>query len=300
MQGDRVKKALIFAGGGSRGAFQIGVWKYLAERNWKPDIICGTSVGAINAVGIGSGLDVATLIHLWTSYNRRKMYRLNLIPFLAYLLSGRAIKPLLDTSPLQSMALKHLDFKALGQSPTKVVISAVNIQTARPVFFDNNEIRLEHVLASGAMPVLFPWHEINGVPHWDGGVMANMPLQPALDFGAEEIIVVTLSPVGHTPQPFPGNAGKALEHVFEQFLLAPYQSTLLAKGYQDMALLPVQTTYRQKFSNQGLNLKQPNIITLAPKKMLGFRSLLNFSLKQARMLIDEGYKTAHTQLTPFI
>ncbi|MBF0574025.1 MAG: patatin-like phospholipase family protein, partial [Desulfamplus sp.] len=51
-----MKRALILSGGGSRGSFQVGVWRYLQEKQWYPDMICGTSIGAINAVAIGSGL----------------------------------------------------------------------------------------------------------------------------------------------------------------------------------------------------------------------------------------------------
>ncbi len=294
-----MKKALIFAGGGARGAFQIGVWQYLTERNWTPDIICGTSVGAINAAGIGSGLDVQTLIRLWTTYNRRRMYRLNLIPFLSHFLSGRALKPLLDTRPLQSMVSDHVDFNHLKNNKTKVVISTVNVLTSHPCFFDNTQIQLEHILASSAMPVLFPWQYIDGIPHWDGGVMANIPLQPALDFGADEIIIVLLSPVGHTPQVFPGNVRTAAEIVFEQFLSGAHQSTLMARGQEDRSLPLFQRKHTKRHKSSTRN-GQPNVITLAPGKMLGFRSLLNFSLSQAKKLIDEGYKTAYRQLKPFI
>jgi len=293
-----MKKALILAGGGSRGAFQIGVWKYLAERRWIPDIICGTSVGAINAAGIGAGLDVPTLVRLWTTYNRRRMYRLNLIPFLAYLLSGRALKPLLDTGLMQSMVSDHIDFNHLKNNQTKVVISTVNVLTSRPCFFDNSQIRLEHIMASSAMPILFPWQYIDGVPHWDGGTMANIPLQPALDFGADEIIIAQLSPITHTPQVFPRNVRTALEIVFEQFLAGSYESALMGNGYKDRPLPPPQLS--TKYKNSKSHNKQPNIITLAPEKMLGFKSLLNFSVSQAKRLIDEGYKTASTQLKPFI
>jgi len=295
-----MKRALILAGGGARGAFQIGVYKYLTERNWIPDIICGTSVGAINAAGIGSGLDVPALVRLWTSYNRRQMYRLNLIPFLAYLLSGRGLKPLLDTRLMESMISDHVDFNHLKNNRTKVVISAVNVLTSRPCFFDNSQIRLEHILASGAMPILFPWQYINGVPHWDGGTMANIPLQPALDFGADEIIIALLSPIGHTPQSRPANVPTASEIVFEQFLSASYNSTLMTRGYEDHPLPAAQLKYTTKYTNCEPHKGHPNIITLAPKKMLGFKSLLNFSLSQAKRLIDEGYKTSSTQLKPFI
>jgi len=295
-----MKRALILAGGGARGAFQMGVWKYLTQRNWIPDIICGTSVGAINAAGIGSGLDVPTLIRLWTTYNRRKMYRLNLIPFISYFLSGRALKPLLDTSPMQAMVAEHVDFDQLKKSPTKVVISTVNVLTSRPCFFDNSDIGLEHILASSAMPILFPWHYINGTPHWDGGTMANIPLKPALDFGAEEIIIVFLSPVGHTPQPFPQTTRTALEVVFEQFLVGSYESTLRTRGLEETSLPPFSSENSNRHKPCAQNDRQPRIITLAPRKMLGFTSLLNFSESQAKSLIDEGYKTAGTHLKPFV
>ncbi len=83
-----MKRALILAGGGARGSFQAGVWKYLVQIGWKPDIICGTSIGAINAAAIGSGMDIKTLIHLWTTYNSRRMYRLNFLQFMCEILIG--------------------------------------------------------------------------------------------------------------------------------------------------------------------------------------------------------------------
>ncbi len=291
-----MKKALILSGGGARGAFQIGVWKYLAEKNWKPDIICGSSVGAINAAGIGSGLDIKKLVRIWTTYNRRRMYKLNLLQFLAYALFGRELKPLLDAGGVESMLKEYIDFQHLRNNRMKIVVSTVNVHTARPCFFDNSEIQMEHILASGAMPVLFSCQNIKGVPHWDGGIMSNIPLLPALEFGAEQIIIVMLSPVGHSPHPFPGDVRTALEHVFEQFLSASYQTALLSRAYEDRCLPTSLPEYRKN----GYTAKQPEIICLAPAKMLGFSSLLNFSLRQAESLIDEGYKTACSRLKPFI
>lgn len=294
-----MKKALILAGGGSRGAFHIGVWKYLCDRNWKPDIICGTSVGAINAAGICSGLDSDSLARLWATYNRRRMYRLNLIPFLSYFITGRSPKPILDTRRMQANLARHIDLDRIRASQTRLVISTVNVHTARPCFFDNHQIGLNHIFASSAMPVIFPWQYIDGDPHWDGGLMANIPLQPALELGAEEIIVVLLSPVGHTPRKPPGTVRDALEHVLEQFLLSSYHQSLSNSGFTDPPLRAQQKFQaRYKTGSQGTRL--PNLVTLAPSKMLGFRSLLNFSIPQAKRLIDEGYKTAHTKLKPFI
>jgi len=74
----------------------------------------------------------------------------------------------------------------------------------------------------------------------------------------------------------------------------------MARGYEDRPLPPPQLKYTKKYKRCEPHNGQPNIITLAPGKMLGFRSLLNFSVSQAKRLIDEGYKTANTQLKPFI
>jgi len=52
----RSDRALILSGGGARGAYEIGVWKRLCEMSWRPDLICGTSVGAINGAAIAAGL----------------------------------------------------------------------------------------------------------------------------------------------------------------------------------------------------------------------------------------------------
>lgn len=295
-----MKRALVLAGGGSRGAFQAGVWKYLSERGWKPDIICGTSVGAINAAAIISGLDAEKLIRLWTTQGHRQMYKLKGLPFLSQMVQRKRLTALFDTRKMQEVIAENLNVEVLQSNPTRLVISAVNILTGKPHFFTNEDIRLEHILASSAMPVLFPWHEIEGTPFWDGGTMANIPLQPALDFGAKEILVVFLSPVGHTPQSFPRTVRSALEHVFEQFISSSYQATLYSQKYQDQPLPPVQSKYTKKYNHQAPEIGQPNIITLAPSKMLGFRSLINFSLPQARQLINEGYTTALNNLKPFI
>ena len=294
-----MKRALVLTGGGSRGSFQAGVWKYLTEKGWKPDIICGTSIGAVNAAAIGSGIRVEQLIRLWTSYNRRRIYRLNCMDFFAYLLSGRAVKPLFDTGPLRAMLLKNLNFTTLRQSRTKIIVSAVNLLTGRPKFFSNKEIKLEHILASSAMPLLFPWQEIDGEPYWDGGVMVNTPLFPVLNSGADEIIVVLLSPVGHKKHPVPGNFLTAGEHLFEHFLSGSYQATLMDHGFRNnKPLAGLQRSVKTRGNHPPG--KQPTLITLAPSKMLGFRSLLRFSKSQATQLINEGYETARSRLRTII
>jgi NTE family protein len=270
-----MKRALILSGGGARGAFQVGAWEYLQEKGWNPDLICGTSVGAINAVAIGSGMPLEKLMHIWKTLSRQKAYRLKLLRFLGFALFGRAFRPLMDTAPLRTTITNALDIEALRRSPREIVITAVNMLTAQVALFNQSAIEVDHVMASSAMPLLFPWQMIDGQPHWDGGVMVNTPLFPALAQGAAEIIVVLLSPVGHRNQTIPTGVRVAGEMVFEHFLLGSYQSALdlVAAGGA-----------------------RPVIYTVAPSRMLGFRSLLNFSVKQSLQLIDEGHRNAKEQL----
>ena len=270
-----MKRALILSGGGARGAFQVGVWEYLQAKVWDPDLICGTSVGAINAVAIGSGMPLEKLMHIWKTLSRTRVYRLQFGRFLAAALYGRTFKPLMDTAPLRATITNALDLDALRRSPRDILITAVNMRTSQISLFDQKTLGVDHVMATSAMPLLFPWQMIDGQPHWDGGVMANTPLFPALERGVDEIIVVLLSPVGHSNRPVPAGIREAGELVFEHFLLGSCQSTLSQFAGGD---------------------SQPRIYTVAPARMLGFRSLLNFSVKQSLRLIDEGYRNARAQL----
>jgi len=273
-----MRRALILSGGGARGAFQVGVWNYLQESGWDPDLICGTSVGALNAVAIGSGMPLEKLMHIWKTLDRSKAYRRRPLRFLWFALFAPTFRPLMDTGPLRNTITNALDLEVLRRSPRDILITTVNIHTNQINLFDQKTIDVDHVMASSALPGFFPWQTIDGQPHWDGGVMANTPLFPALEQGAEEIIVVLLSPVGQFDQPEPRGVREVSELVFEQSLIASCQATLHAGN-------PV-------WSGQA----KPRFSIVAPTRMLGFRSLLNFSVKQSLQLIDDGYQGAKEQL----
>ena len=293
-----MKKALILTGGGARGAFHIGVWKYLQERKWTPDLICGTSVGAINAVAIGAGMPVERLIQIWITYNRPMIYRFKLLKFLASALLGKPLKPLSDTGPMREMITQNLDLSALRQSPIDIIITAVNLLNGRLYLFNQHEIEFDHLMASSAMPIIFPWQYIDGQPYWDGGVIANSPLFTALQKEMDEIIIVLLSPVGHVDLPFPGTLMKGLELVFEHLLSGSYQATRPVSSWNRPGIEQVNAHWPTPADKGVLPGRQPTIRVVAPSRMLGFRSLLNFSSRQARCLLQEGYNNACRELGP--
>ncbi len=293
-----MKKALILTGGGARGAFHIGVWKYLQERKWTPDLICGTSVGAINAAAIGAGMPVERLIQIWTTYNRPMIYRLKLLKFVASALLRKPLKPLSDTGPMREMITQNLDLSALRQSPIDIIITAVNLLNGRLYLFNQHEIDFDHLMASSAMPIIFPWQYIDGQPYWDGGVIANSRLFSALQKEMDEIIVVLLSPVGHVDLPFPGTLMNGLELVFEHLLSGSYQATRPISSGNRPEIERGHAHWPTRADQGAPPGRQPTIQVVAPSRMLGFRSLLNFSNRQARRLLQEGYINARRELGP--
>jgi NTE family protein len=292
-----MKKALVLSGGGARGAFQVGVWKYLQEIDWTPDLICGTSIGAVNAAAIGSGMSVERLIHVWRSHNRSEIYRLKGLQFLKSMRRGTPLKSVLDTAPLRALLTRHLNLEALRRSPIEVVISAVHLATGRLHLYNQDVIEIDHLMASSAMPILFPWQSIHGEPFWDGGVMANSPLFLALERKMEEIIVVLLSPVGHRSLKPPATLREGLELLLEHFLMGSCQTIMPlfnaspADARDDE--WPSSLPFAHHFTKRPL---RPKISVIAPTQMLGLSSLLNFSARQVNRLIHAGYHNARHQL----
>ncbi|MBX7058590.1 MAG: patatin-like phospholipase family protein [Leptospirales bacterium] len=292
----KYRRALVLSGGGARGAYQVGVWKFLLSMGWKPDLVCGTSVGAINAVGIGCGQNLEELIQIWKTIERGKVYRVSLLTQIIQFFTRRSFTPVMDTAPLKAFLQERFNLPQLRKSDIEIVIAAVNILTSQLKFFNHRVIDLEHVMASSAIPILFPWQYIDGVPHWDGGVMMNTPILPALERGASEIIVVLLSPVGGGRLPLPRNRRQALERVFEQSLNGSYEAFMshLAWNFK----MGRGGVFR-RLTRGFLNVDGLRVATVAPERMLGFGSIMNFSQRQADQLIHEGYTDAKNQLASF-
>jgi NTE family protein len=291
------KKALILSGGGARGAYQAGVLKFLKEMNWEPDLICGTSVGAVNAVAIGCGLNYEEIVLLWKAIEKKQVYRVSLWKQLQYYLFRKGFVPIMDTEPLKNLLIQHFDLSKLRKSSIEIIITAVNILTSQLKFFNNEVIDIEHVMASSAIPILFPWQYIDGEPYWDGGVMANTPILPALERGVKEVIVVLLSPVGGQKLPLPQTRRQALERVFEQSLIGSYQAFMAHLAWQKK--IKWKKGLLSAMARRIITIDDVRIATVAPIKMLGFASLLRFTQQQSDVLVHAGYNDARYQLAEF-
>jgi len=83
-----------------------------------------------------------------------------------------------DPSPIKDLLRKYIDFKQLKDSPVRLLVNAVNVETAEVETFDSyiEEITPDHLVASGSLPPGFPWTTIHGKHYWDGGIVSNSPI----------------------------------------------------------------------------------------------------------------------------
>jgi NTE family protein len=237
----RERIGLVLAGGGARGAYEIGALSallpHLAEGE-RPDIIVGTSVGAINAAYLAAtahqplderlenGCDIWRRINEWTRVleplcsiaEGKLLLRLGAD---AVGVPGVHAWTLLDPAPLRETLEQTIRFQEIGANVRRGTIHTAAVVTTRAstslsVVFcvtqgaihladsrrgieyqSTDELELEHVLASAAIPGAFPAVklEIGGQPptwYSDGGTRLNTPIKPAIKLGAERLIIVAL------------------------------------------------------------------------------------------------------------
>ncbi len=192
------QRALVLSGGGGRGAFQVGVFEHLESIGWKPDIIVGTSIGSMNAAVYAVG-GIAQLQKMWETIRTKDMHRFwRLKPW----------SSLFDRTPWKRTLEKYVPEDQLAQIKMPIYMVATDITTGHPTVYINGEkpeqnkglyarvpaLKQEHLLASSSIPYVYAPIGIEANQHWDGAVMYNSPLRPAIDAGAEEILMVLLSP----------------------------------------------------------------------------------------------------------
>jgi NTE family protein len=207
------KRALILSGGGGRGAYHCGVIEYLELIGWKPDILVGTSIGAINAAALASGRTAKELKALWLAMTSNRVQRLRRDVFKigewTYLLNNKPWgETLLDDNWFDFDRLNAADAPLLAVTATDVSTGTLNVFCNHSLTPSRSggprakrirqvPLSLQHILASCSIPVLYPWTRVSGSddgPFWDGAVVSNTPLGTALRAGATEIIVVLLAP----------------------------------------------------------------------------------------------------------
>jgi NTE family protein len=189
------RTAFVLAGGGSLGAVQVGMLKALARLKIVPDFVVGASVGAINGVYFAAEPDeqgVARLERIWLRVRRADIFPFSaLSSFLAVF--GRRdhlVKPAL----LQALIESELPCQKLEDARIPCYVVATDVLTGNEIALASGPV-VTALLASAAIPAVFPVVSIDGHYLIDGGVANNTPISTAVDLGATRVVVL---PTGTT------------------------------------------------------------------------------------------------------
>lgn len=276
------KRALVLSGGGGRGAYHVGVYKYLEENGLVPDVVVGTSIGAVNGAMITAGMTAAELEREWRALHTDMIQRFRLNP-----LEYFERPSLLDNSPWQATLEKQISFHKVRTSRIVFRVASTDIRRGQLRVFRNQEITVKHILASCSIPVVYPWTDIDGDLLWDGAVVANTPLRPAIDEGAEEVYVVLLSPAGARELPPPPNLLEAAAHAFDMALLASFEA-------DQKQLEKVNRRVREGRDASGHHVV--NLRVIAPSENIPAAWILRYDPQNTDHLIRLGYEDARKAL----
>ena len=184
------KLAFVLSGGGSLGSVQVGCIQLLMEHGIFPDLIVGTSVGALNGVYLANNptLDgVTQLKELWLSLGPHGPFREGRLRVILRLLSGR--EHLYANSSLRKLVCQYVGDATFEDLKVPALVVATNMETGEPAIFSQGAVE-PAVLASTAIPGVFPPINIGGVEYVDGAMMSNCGLETAWNHGARRMVVI--------------------------------------------------------------------------------------------------------------
>lgn len=205
-----MKRAIVLAGGGSKGAYEVGFLKAIKELNIDYSIVTGTSIGALNGCLLAQN-DYQAMIDLWENMTINDIFAGDFSDDFSFLdmekmldqsnLVASFFKSFIkekgaDITPLKNIIRNLLDEKKLLSSPIDFGLCTVQFPSLKPVLITKKEMNqkyiFDYLISSASCFPAFPVHTFNGQSYIDGGYYDNVPIDLAFDMGADEVIVVDM------------------------------------------------------------------------------------------------------------
>lgn len=186
-----MKTAFVLGGGGRWGAVEVGMLRALDETEIKPDLVLGTSIGAFNGsvIALEPGAEgVARLTQLWIEIAQSDVLQGSRFDRFK---NAATFKPALHETAEMRTLLEHVHppHRLIEDLAIPFQCVAASIERAAEHWFTRGPL-IEALLASAAVPALFPPVEIGGQHFYDGGLVNSVPLARAIELGASEIYVL--------------------------------------------------------------------------------------------------------------
>ena len=181
--------AFVLAGGGSLGAVEVGMLQALLEHGERPDLVVGASAGAINGACFAADptlAGVAKMAATWCALRREHIFPLGIGTLLALLLRR---DHLVGSHGLRGLLEAHLPYRLLEHAALPIHVVATELASGDEVLLSEGPA-VDAVLASAAIPGIFPSVSIGGRELVDGGVANNTPISAAIGLGAQRVLVL--------------------------------------------------------------------------------------------------------------
>ena len=251
--------AFVLSGGASLGAVQVGMLRALFEQGVRPDLLIGTSVGAVNAAWAAGRPDpdgIEQLAEIWLKLRRGDVFPISPLVSAAGLL-GRS-NHFISNDSLRAMLSRHIPFERLEDTPVPLHVVTTDLKSGRATILDSGPA-VPALLASCAIPGVFPPVTIGRRDYIDGGVANHTPITVAVELGATDVFVL---PVGYPwlnrePTNALGMALHALARIVEQKLDAEVAAHRDKVNIQVMPVLdiadvsPADFTHTQELIDWG-------------------------------------------------
>ncbi|GAB3378073.1 patatin-like phospholipase family protein [Lysobacter fragariae] len=184
------KTAFVLAGGGSLGAVQVGMLKALSRQGITPDLVVGASVGAINGAYYAAAPDedgLARLERIWLGLRSADIFPFSMLGTALCLLGRRDHLAL--PRQLRALIESELPYRRLEEARVPCHVIATDVLDGTEVTLSSGDVVLA-LLASAAIPAVFPSVAIADRPLMDGGIASNTPISAAFSLGATRVIVL--------------------------------------------------------------------------------------------------------------
>ena len=191
--------AFVFGGGGSWGALHWGILRALAETDIRPDLVVGTSVGALNgAIAAADPEHSAEILgQLWPSVTRDQVFPGGVLSALNTLRTSHGW--LYDSANLAEYLASRLPVSTIEELAIPYVAIATDFEDGTRVEIDSGDLQ-SALLASSAIPGIFPWIDREGRRLVDGGLVSNVSTDVARRRGAQSIVVLDCGLFGVSEQ----------------------------------------------------------------------------------------------------
>lgn len=229
----RGEVAFALGGGGVLGAYEVGMLRALVDADIRPDLVVGTSVGAINGAMVAadpSAAAISRLEHLWSSIGEAGVFGGSLLTQVGTLLRSRT--HVHGNEPLRRLLVEHLPVSRIEELAVPFQCVAASIERAGAHWFSDGPI-VDAVMASASVPGLLPPVQIGGEHYLDGGLVHSIPIGRAVALGAHTVYVLQ---VGRVEEPLSVPTSPL------QVALVAFEIARRHRFVEEMAYLPRDVT----------------------------------------------------------